>query len=191
MPWPAGFVSLPTGSVSRPHASVLAHLLPHGAVPTARLPAAAPIEVVMADRARAVQPAVVNAAARSSYQQVVVRQALEGEPVRRFMNTEPIVVPPNLDLQHWVEDYVYRCHRKMFPVAANGRLEGVIGTCALSHYRRGEWGQYTVAEAVRPDVKPGSIPPTPTPCKRSARCSAAASAGFSSPKAITLSASSA
>jgi hypothetical protein len=66
----------------------------------------------------------LNSAARSGYQQVLIQQALQGEPVRRFMNANPIVVPPSLDLGHWVEDFVYRYHHRAFPVAANGRLEG-------------------------------------------------------------------
>lgn len=101
----------------------------------------------------------LNSAAKQSYQQVIMRQLLQGEPVRRFMNTEPIVVPPDLDLRRWVEDYVYRYHRKLFPVATNGHLEGVIGTQALTHYPRNEWPQHTVAEAMRHDIRPISISP--------------------------------
>ncbi|HEY1272374.1 MAG TPA: site-2 protease family protein, partial [Terriglobales bacterium] len=56
----------------------------------------------------------LNTAAQGSYQQVLIRQALQGESVRRFMNSEPIVVPPSLDLLHWVEDFVYRYHHKAF-----------------------------------------------------------------------------
>jgi Zn-dependent protease len=63
-------------------------------------------------------------AAQGSYEQVLVRQVLSGEPVARFMHRAPIVVPPELDLRGFVEDYVYRHHRKMFPVAADGRLPG-------------------------------------------------------------------
>ena len=54
-------------------------------------------------------------AAESGYQQVIVREALQGQPVRLFMNPEPVAVPPSLDLRHWVDDYVYRYHRKFFP----------------------------------------------------------------------------
>jgi Zn-dependent protease len=46
----------------------------------------------------------LNHAARTSYQQVLIRQALQGEPVRHFMTTQPIVVPSSLDLRQWVED---------------------------------------------------------------------------------------
>ena len=66
----------------------------------------------------------LNNAAQSGYQQVLVRQALQGEPVRRFMNADPIVVPDSLDLQHWVEDFVYR----YYP----GNKEGHIPTRSAS-----------------------------------------------------------
>jgi len=99
----------------------------------------------------------LNSAARSGYQQVLIQQALQGEPVRRFMNSKPIVVSPSLDLRHWVEDFVYRYHHRAFPVAANGRLEGVITTQALSQIPRGEWAEHTVSEVMTPDLREVSI----------------------------------
>jgi Zn-dependent protease/CBS domain-containing protein len=101
----------------------------------------------------------LNDAARGSYQQLLVRQVLRGEPVSRFMNREPIVVRPELDLRRWVEDYVYRYHRKLFPVASDGRLAGVISTQALARYPREEWDKRTVAEAMRQDVDTLRIAP--------------------------------
>ena len=101
----------------------------------------------------------LNNAARGSYQQVLVRQVLRGEPVSRFMNRHPIVVPPVLDLRGWVEDYVYRYHRKMFPVASDGHVEGVISTQALARFPQQEWDKHTVAEAMRQDVNALSIAP--------------------------------
>jgi Zn-dependent protease len=101
----------------------------------------------------------LNNAARGSYQQVLVRQVLRGEPVARFMTRQPIVVPPALDLRGWVEDYVYRYHRKMFPVASDGHVEGVISTQALAQFPREEWDKHTVAEAMRQDVGALSIAP--------------------------------
>jgi Zn-dependent protease len=101
----------------------------------------------------------LQSAARGAYEQVVIRQLLQGEPVSRFMNTQPIVVPPDVDLQNWVEGYVYRYHRKLFPVAANGHLEGFIGTPALSRYPRDDWGRHTVAEVMDRDADKISIAP--------------------------------
>ncbi len=101
----------------------------------------------------------VNNAARGSYQQVLVREALGGESVRRFMNTNPIVVPPWTDLRHFVEDYVYRYHRKAFPVGAEGKLEGYVTTQALSRYSRDEWETHTVADVMERDWKGLSVRP--------------------------------
>ncbi len=101
----------------------------------------------------------LNGAARSSYQQVLIQQALRGEPVRRFMNREPIVVPPSLDLRAWVEDYVYRYHRKMFPVASDGRLEGFITTRTLENVPRDDWARRTVGDAMKRDLQEITIRP--------------------------------
>ena len=94
----------------------------------------------------------LNGAAKSGYQQVLVRQALQGEPVRRFMNTEPIVVAPSLDLFHWVEDFVYHYHHRAFPVVNNGRLEGLITTQALNQVPRTAWTEHTVGELMTDDL---------------------------------------
>jgi Zn-dependent protease/CBS domain-containing protein len=102
---------------------------------------------------------ILNNAAKGSYQQVLVREALGGEPVRRFMNPQPIVVPPGTDLRHFVEDYVYRHHRKAFPVGADGKLEGYVSTQVLSRYPRDEWETHTVADVMERDLKPLSIAP--------------------------------
>lgn len=102
----------------------------------------------------------LNNAARSSYRQVVIRQALQGERVRHFLNPQPIVVPASLDLRSWVEDYVYRYHRKLFPVvSADGRLEGVITTQALAELPRAEWERHTVGDVMRRDLGPIAIAP--------------------------------
>ena len=101
-------------------------------------------------------------AARSSYQQVLIRQALQGEPVRRFMNSQPIVVPPSLDLRHWVEEYVYRYHRKAFPVASDGHVVGIITTQALTQVPRGRMGSAYRRRADAPG-SPGARPSRPTP----------------------------
>jgi Zn-dependent protease/CBS domain-containing protein len=101
----------------------------------------------------------VNNAAKGSYQQVVLRQALGGEPVRRFMNPQPIVVPPETSLRDFVEDYVYRYHRKAFPVGAEGRLEGYVSTQMLSQYPRDEWQTHSVADVMERDWKALSIGP--------------------------------
>jgi len=101
----------------------------------------------------------LNNAAQSGYQQVLVKQALQGEPVRRFMNPDPIVVPPSLDLLHWVEDFVYRHDRKTYPVVSDGHLEGYIETRMLTRIPRAEWDRHTVGEVMQRDLTALTIPP--------------------------------
>lgn len=101
----------------------------------------------------------LNNAARAGYASALLREALTGEPVSRFMTRDPIAAPPWINLREWVEDYVYRYHRKMFPVIGDGRLEGVISTQALADFPREQWSEHIVAEAMRRDLDALSITP--------------------------------
>jgi Zn-dependent protease/CBS domain-containing protein len=98
-------------------------------------------------------------AARASYENVLIRQALENEPVGRFMQRDVIVVPPWVTLHTFVEDYLYRHHRKLFPVVEEGRLLGVIDMQALGRAPREDWGHVTVGEVMQTDLEGCCITP--------------------------------
>jgi Zn-dependent protease/predicted transcriptional regulator len=85
-------------------------------------------------------------AARMSYQQVLVRRALEGGTVRQFMNKDPVVAPGSISLADLVEGYLYRYHFKMFPVVEGGALVGCITTRMVKEIPQGEWNSRTVGE---------------------------------------------
>jgi len=88
-------------------------------------------------------------AAASSYQQLLMRQALGGEKVFRFMTAKPIVVSPDLMLNDFIEKYVYRYHHKFFPVLGlNHRLVGYITTRRLKEIPVSEWENRTVGEVM-------------------------------------------
>jgi Zn-dependent protease/predicted transcriptional regulator len=101
----------------------------------------------------------LSSLARRSFEDVVARELLAGEPVSRFMSPDPITVDPNLDLRHLVEDYVYRHHRKVFPVMADGHVEGLVSAQSLQNVPRDAWDQHTVSEIMERDV--GDITITP------------------------------
>ncbi len=89
----------------------------------------------------------LESAARASYQQILIRKALEGESVRRFMKTDPVAVSPSISIQQLVEDYVYKYHFQMFPIVeASERLVGCISTKELKEIPREEWAQKKVGE---------------------------------------------
>ena len=90
----------------------------------------------------------IRGAAKQAYQQVLIRQALQGESVSRFMNPEPVAVPPTLTLQDLVEDFIYRYHFKMFPVVEGEELQGCVTTRQVREVPRGEWARRTVGEVM-------------------------------------------
>jgi len=102
----------------------------------------------------------LRGAAQQSYQQMAVRSALAGEPVRRFMKTDPVTVPPNISVEDLIDNYVYRYHHKMFPVVRNGNdLAGCVTTQAVSSIPREEWRQHSVQELMRPCSAENTISP--------------------------------
>jgi Zn-dependent protease/predicted transcriptional regulator len=90
----------------------------------------------------------VRGAAGSSYQQLVLKDMVEGQPVRRFMRTDPVTVAPTVCVEDWVEDYVYRHHYKMYPVVDGSQLLGCVSVDSLKSIDRDEWSSTTVADVM-------------------------------------------
>ena len=100
-------------------------------------------------------------AAESSYRQLIIRQALGGEPVRRFMKTDPVTVSVDLSIESLVEDYIYQKHFKMFPVVAgtSQKLAGCVTTSGVKQVPRDEWARHTVREVLQPCTAENTISP--------------------------------
>jgi Zn-dependent protease len=101
----------------------------------------------------------LRAASESSYQRVLVRRVLGGEPVARLMRTEVHTVPPSLSVREFVEDHVYRYHFKMFPVVEEGHLQGCVTTRQVRGVPREEWSQRTVGELAEPCTGENTVSP--------------------------------
>lgn len=91
----------------------------------------------------------VRGAARSSYQQLLLRQALEGVPVRKFMVADAVTVGPRTTVEALVEDFIYKYHFKMFPVVEDERLVGCVTLDQVKGLAREEWPAHKVAELAR------------------------------------------
>jgi Zn-dependent protease/CBS domain-containing protein len=98
-------------------------------------------------------------AAQTSYQQLLLRRVLEGEPVRRFMQRDPVTVPRALSVRELVEDYVYRYHFKMFPVVDDGRLVGCVTTRRLKELPQEEWARQSVGAVAEPCTVENTVSP--------------------------------
>ncbi len=90
----------------------------------------------------------LRSAAGMSYQQLLLRRALEGEPVSRFMRANPVTVPPDLTLERLVREVAYTHHHKMYPVVEGGRLLGCITINDIKQIPRDRWETSTVGDAL-------------------------------------------
>jgi predicted transcriptional regulator len=89
----------------------------------------------------------LRGAAKTSYQQLLLRKALEGEPVKRFMKADPVTVTSSLSVAQLVEDYIYKYHYKMFPIIEDpDRLVGCVTTKQVKDIPREEWSHRKVGE---------------------------------------------
>ncbi len=98
-------------------------------------------------------------AAQMSYQQLVVRKSLEGEPVRRFMTATPVTVQSSVTLERLVEDYIFPYQHRMFPVMAGEELRGCITTRQVKDVPREAWSRQTVGETLIPCSPETTVPP--------------------------------
>ena len=88
----------------------------------------------------------LRSAAQMSYRQVIVRRALEGEPVARFMSADVVTVSPLLKLSELVEEYIYTHQHKMYPVVEDGRILGCVTIRDLKQVPRDKWSTLVVAD---------------------------------------------
>jgi Zn-dependent protease/predicted transcriptional regulator len=101
----------------------------------------------------------LRGAASASYRQLLMRETLHGEPVRRFMNPAPVVVPPLLSIQQLVEEYIYKYYYKMFPVVEDGKLLGCVTVETVKQLPPEQWRRRTVAELMTPCSAANTVSP--------------------------------
>ena len=98
-------------------------------------------------------------AAQMSYQQVLIRKALEGETVQHFMKKDPVTAPSSLSLKDLVDEYIYNYHFKMYPVVEGGTLIGCVTTRHVKEIPRDQWAIRTVGDVARQCSSENTIGP--------------------------------
>ncbi len=101
----------------------------------------------------------MRGASQMSYRQLLVRRALEGEPLAKFMHSAPVSVDTQTSISELVEDYIYRHHYKMLPVVEDGKLVGCITTREVKDIPREEWAATRVADVFKPCDKDNTVSP--------------------------------
>ncbi len=89
----------------------------------------------------------LRSAAKMSYSQILVRKALEGEAVGRFMKKDPVTVSPSTTVEELVEDFIYRHQYKLFPVVEEGNLlRGCVTMRQVKEIPREKWQSKTAGD---------------------------------------------
>jgi len=100
----------------------------------------------------------LRGAAQMSYQQLLIRRALEGEPIDRFMSSDPVTVQTDDTIDHIVEHFVYRYHYKLYPVTDHGALRGCLTMDQIKQVPRDQWQTTRAKDILEPCNDQNTIP---------------------------------
>jgi Zn-dependent protease/CBS domain-containing protein len=89
-------------------------------------------------------------AATASYQQLVLRGALEPRTVREVMRREVVQVAPSVSLETLVDDYFWRYYVASFPVTDGERVAGIVAIQQLNRVPREQWPMTRVEQVMTP-----------------------------------------
>jgi len=88
--------------------------------------------------------------AESGYQELVLRQSLEGVQVQEVMIQDAVTVPPQLSLRQLITEYFLRYGYRGFPVVQDGKVLGVVSVANVKGIPEEEQGIKTVGEVMTP-----------------------------------------
>lgn len=89
-------------------------------------------------------------ASKMSYQSILIREALEGQKIERFVKPYAITVPPDMTVDHLVEDFAYQYNTNTFPVEQDSKPLSVVDVNDIKSIPKEEWKEHTVNEIAKP-----------------------------------------
>jgi len=95
----------------------------------------------------------LNDAARASYQQVLLRDALTGITARQVTDYGCPLVPPHMNLTELVQQYILPIGRSCFLVSLGAELEGMVTLQQIKKVPRSRWATTTVQDIMTPASK--------------------------------------
>jgi Zn-dependent protease/CBS domain-containing protein len=101
----------------------------------------------------------LNNAALMSYQQLLVREALEHVPVSRLMRRNFDTVHPGLGVNTLVEEHIMGSEQRAFPVLDRGRLAGMVCLQDVRKVARDRWPATRVEDIMTPADQVAAVEP--------------------------------
>ena len=88
----------------------------------------------------------LTGAARTSYQQVLMRQALSGIRVEQVMTTDVPAIPAEMSVRRFVDDQLLHHEFSCYPVTRDDVVVGVVGAEEVRTVPSNKWDEITVGE---------------------------------------------
>ncbi|HVJ55857.1 MAG TPA: site-2 protease family protein [Aliidongia sp.] len=101
----------------------------------------------------------LKGAADASLRETMTKSVLQGVPVSRIMNPQPISVPSDLPVAALIDDFVYRHHHRTFPVTKDGHLVGSVGTEQAASLDRAAWAATAIDSIMSPCAEADLVAP--------------------------------
>lgn len=101
----------------------------------------------------------LNNAARASYQQLLLHQALEDVPVSRLMRTHVDTVGPDISMDELVRDHVMTSDQHAFPVETGGVVQGLVSFGDLRKVPQADWARTSVGAVMTPLAELATLAP--------------------------------
>ena len=102
----------------------------------------------------------LNSAARSSYRQSMVRDALKGFVAKDVMTTNLPSIPRNLTIKELVQSQLLISGSPCFLIADGERLEGILTLYQIKGVPREDWDITTAGQAMTPMEKLKAVKPS-------------------------------
>ncbi|MBD3257146.1 CBS domain-containing protein [candidate division GN15 bacterium] len=84
--------------------------------------------------------------AQNSYKNMMMRQTLAGESVRRFTRNEVRPVAPDQSVQEFVDNFVLKYYQPVFPVVDGSKLVGCVSVDQVKHISEDDWERTSVSD---------------------------------------------
>lgn len=87
-------------------------------------------------------------AAGSSYEQLLIKQTLEGVKVRDLMSTDVVTIEEGVSVAEAVDEYFLKHHYASFPVVSMGRPVGLLMLAPIRELPRDQWPTARAADVM-------------------------------------------
>ncbi|MBD3237993.1 MAG: CBS domain-containing protein [Candidatus Eisenbacteria bacterium] len=87
--------------------------------------------------------------AQRAYQEMRLRFALRDEALQRFIDDDAAALSPDLPVDEFVEEYLYRRRGRTFAIVADGKLKGCVGPAQVRRIPKRNWARKTIGQLSR------------------------------------------